>query len=195
MIRPIIVALAACAITCAASAEEITSSVNSDQIAERKRTNLGLYLTPAEAAAALQGDPSVVFIDVRDPIEVMFVGHPDPVDAVIPFGLVTHRFNPERGAYTMTPNPSFIENVAALMAREGKDPSDPVFVTCLAGGRTARAVNALADAGFSQVYALFEGVEGDRNPETGQRDVNGWKNAGLPWSYKLTPAQAWQPSE
>lgn len=32
------------------------------------------------------------------------------------------------------------------------------------------------------------GVEGDtvkNGPKAGQRAVNGWKNAGLPWTYKL----------
>jgi len=38
------------------------------------------------------------------------------------------------------------------------------------------------------VYSVVDGVEGDLakdGPKAGQRVVNGWKNAGLPWSYTL----------
>jgi len=52
----------------------------------RKQTEAGLYLTATEAAAmkAESGD-AVLFIDVRDPIEIMFTGFAEPVDANIPF--------------------------------------------------------------------------------------------------------------
>ena len=30
-------------------------------------------------------------------------------------------------------------------------------------------------------------------PKAGQRAVNGWKNAGLPWSYKLDKAKMYFP--
>jgi len=36
-------------------------------------------------------------------------------------------------------------------------------------------------------YTVVDGFEGDRNkdpssPNYGRRNVNGWKNAGLPWT-------------
>lgn len=189
----LIVTLLASALVGRAVAGEIASSVVPADLPAKKQTDTGLYLTPADAHAALEADPSIVFLDVRDPVEVMFVGHADAADAIAPLMLVTNQFDTEKGAYKMMPNPGFLDVVAAVMAREGKGMDDPVFVTCQSGGRTARAVNALAKAGYSQVYALFEGIEGDLNPDTGRRDLNGWKNAGLPWSYELTLEQAWTP--
>jgi len=54
------------------------------------------------------------------------------------------------------------------------------------------AVNALAKAGFKNVYNITDGFEGDavKNPDSvfdGQRLVNGWKNSGLPWTYHIDP--------
>jgi rhodanese-related sulfurtransferase len=49
------------------------------------------------------------------------------------------------------------------------------------------AVEMLAQAGFRNAYTVVDGFEGDRNtnpssPNYGKRTVNGWKNAGLPWT-------------
>ena len=54
------------------------------------------------------------------------------------------------------------------------------------------AANVLAKAGFTKVYNVVDGMEGDSVSDTasvfqGQRLVNGWKNSGCPWTYKLTP--------
>jgi rhodanese-related sulfurtransferase len=56
------------------------------------------------------------------------------------------------------------------------------------------AVNLLAKAGFKNVYNITDGMEGDavKDAESmfrGQRLVNGWKNAGLPWTYEIDPAR------
>jgi hypothetical protein len=60
---------------------------------------------------------------------------------------------------------------------------------CRSGDRSAAASHLLAEAGFKNVYSVVDGFEGDLatdGPKAGQRAVNGWKNAGLPWSYKST---------
>jgi rhodanese-related sulfurtransferase len=56
------------------------------------------------------------------------------------------------------------------------------------------AVNALAQAGFKNVYNITDGFEGDsvKDPGSvfkGQRMVNGWRNSGLPWTYEVKPTQ------
>ena len=41
---------------------------------------------------------------------------------------------------------------------------------------------------------MSDGFEGDKAKEgdmAGQRVVNGWRNAGLGWSYKISSAQAY----
>ncbi len=177
-----------------ALAAEIVSSVDAAALAEKKRTGLGLYLSPADAAAALAADPAIVFVDVRDPIEVAFVGHAEPMDAIVPFQTATLDFDPAEGEYRMESNPGFVAGVDAVMAREGKERSDAVFVICRSGNRSASAADELAAAGYSNVWNLVEGFEGDKDAD-GARAANGWRNAGLPWSYTLTAAQAWTPSE
>jgi hypothetical protein len=71
-------------------------------------------------------------------------------------------------------------------------PDDIILVTCRSGGRSALAVNQLAEAGFKHIYNITDGFEGDivKDPESvfqGQRMKNGWKNSGLPWTYHIDP--------
>jgi rhodanese-related sulfurtransferase len=39
-------------------------------------------------------------------------------------------------------------------------PDDMLLVICRSGGRSAMAINALAKAGFKNVYNIIEGMEG-----------------------------------
>ncbi len=195
MFRTLLMAAAvALATVLPAAAEPIRSTVDAAALSDAKATPLGLYLTPADAAAAIAADPGIVFVDVRDPIEVSFVGHAEGTDAVVPVELATHRFNDKGGDYAMAANPGFVAEVTALMAREGKGRDDPVFLICRSGNRSAAAGRMLIEAGFTNVWNLVEGFEGDRDKASGHRDTNGWRNAGLPWSYKLAATQAWQPA-
>jgi hypothetical protein len=87
----------------------------------------------------------------------------------------------------MKPNPAFVSQVKELAK-----PSDTILVTCRSGGRGATAVNMLAEAGFTDVYNITDGMEGDevKDPESvfrGQRLKNGWKNSGIPWTYTVDP--------
>ena len=73
-----------------------------------------------------------------------------------------------------------------------KQPNDIILITCRSGGRSAIAVNMLAAAGYSNVYSITDGVEGDKvnDPESvfhGKRMKNGWKNSGLPYTYSIDP--------
>lgn len=187
--------VAALAMALPAGAAEIVSSVDAGALPDGKKSPLGLYLTPADAHSALQADPGIVFLDVRDPIEIAFVGYAEGTDAIVPLAVATHRFDPRRGSYAMEPNKAFIAEVERAVARDGKGKTDPVFVVCRSGSRSAAAAAMLAKQGFTNVWSLVEGFEGDSNKATGARDVNGWKNAGLPWTMKLDERIAWQPSE
>lgn len=177
-----------------AFAGEIASSVDARDLPKGKTTPLGLYLTPEDAHAALTEEPGIVFIDVRDPLEINFVGNAEGTDANVPLAFATYNFDPKRGGYAMAPNPDFVAGVDVVMAAEGRNKDDPVFVMCRSGGRSAAAAAALAKAGYSNVWSIVEGFEGDSDKATGRRDVNGWQNAGLPWSYKLDAKVAWQPA-
>ena len=81
------------------------------------------------------------------------------------------------------------------LASKGLKPDDPIVLICRSGDRSAAAANLLAQAGFKSVYSVVDGYEGDLakdGPKAGQRVVNGWKNAGLPWTYKLDKAKMYK---
>jgi rhodanese-related sulfurtransferase len=191
MVRSLIAAAVAALVSGAALAGQFASSVDASALPKSKTTSLGLYLAPADAAAALAADPSIVFLDVRDPIEVAFVGHAVGVDANVPVATFSHRFDPAANDYAPVPNPNFVAEAEAVLARLGRTRADPVFVICRSGGRSAAAAEKLAKAGFTNVWNLTEGFEGDLNRETGERTLNGWRNAGLPWTYRMTAGTAW----
>ena len=178
-----------------AFAGEIASSVDAGALPKKKQTPLGLYLTPQDAHAALEQDASIFFIDVRDPVEVSFVGHAAPMDANIPWKLATHAFDAKKGAYKMTPNKAFTAQVDAAIAKASGGKSTPVFLMCRSGARSADAAKALIAAGYTNVWNLVEGFEGDKDKETKERSVNGWRNAGLPWGYKIPAEAAWSGPE
>jgi rhodanese-related sulfurtransferase len=176
-----------------AAAAEIDSSVDPAALSEKKITELGLYLTAEDAHDALTDDPSIVFIDVRDPHEMAFIGHPLLIDRNVPRKLRTMEFVEKKGTYGWKDNPDFAAEVERVMQAEGLGKDAPVIVMCRSGGRSAMAADALAKAGFTRVWNLVDGFEGGKN-EDGVRNVNGWRNAGLPWAYKIDPAKVWRPA-
>ncbi len=176
------------------SAFDIPTSVNEASVSKSRQTPFGLYLTPTDAYKAVQKEPSIVLIDVRDPVEISFVGHPEPMDSNIPLRTVTKKFNPKSGKYKMKANAGFVADVDALMKRLGLSKSDPIIVSCRSGPRSAVAARLLHAAGYSNVWNQIEGFEGSIDKKTGARSKNGWRNAGLPWSYKINNGAQWQPA-
>lgn len=133
----------------------------------------------------------ISFLDICTRVEATYVGMPVCVDALLPF--VEHQelmtdWDPERNSYQLEPAQDFAPEVSRRLAEKGLDKSEVVVLICRSGDRSSRAANRLADDGFSRVYSVVDGFEGDLSPE-GRRSVNGWKNAGLPWSYKLDKAR------
>ena len=190
--RTLLLAGASTVLAAAAHAQSgaITSDIDAGNLRQSKTTPLGLYLSPTAAHAAMQADPSILLVDVRDPIEITFVGHPAGLSRIVPLRLATHSVDPESGQYRMRDNPNVVAEFDALLAERGVGRDHPVFVTCRSGSRSASAARMLIDAGYSAVWNLTEGFEGDR-AEDGTRRLNGWRNAGLPWGYRLEPGVAW----
>ena len=79
----------------------------------------------------------------------------------------------------MPVNEHFVAEVQKVFAK-----TDTIYVMCRSGSRSAKSVNLLAKAGYSKVYNIIDGFEGDSDDQ-GKRTVNGWKNSGAPWTYKL----------
>jgi len=69
-------------------------------------------------------------------------------------------------------------------------PGETTIVTiCLSGARAEQAAISLGAEGFTTYFVTrgFEGVpntEAYPGPDTEYRDVNGWRNAKLPWNQK-----------
>ena len=165
------------------------------------RTQWGLYLTAREAYEMKQerGD-AVLFVDVREPIEIMFTGFTDVVDVNIPFLLVNPaRWHPKKPVFAMERNADFADGIARALADRGLDSTTPVILMCRSGGtRGAPSANALESLGLEQVYVVVDGFEGGTvkdNPNGPWRLKNGWKNSGLPWGYTLNPAKLYMRPE
>lgn len=155
-------------------------------IPKLKQTVLGLYMRPKEAAEIMSKDGArTLFLDVRTRAEMMFTGWAPMIDGHVPFVDVTEfwDWDDKEGRYKLEGNPTFSQDVQRLLAAKGLKKSDRVIVMCRSGDRSVRAIEKLAEAGFTNVYNQHEGFEGDLSPY-GQRSLNGWKNAGLPWTYK-----------
>ncbi|MGC9370318.1 MAG: rhodanese-like domain-containing protein [Paracoccaceae bacterium] len=164
-------------------------------IPEKKRTNAGLYLDVSQAVEMLQ-DPEVVFVDVRSRAEVAFLGLPTRVNVHIPYmqAPMMPEYDAKKHTYNLELNPDFSLDFKAYAEANGVDAETPIVLMCRSGSRSALAANLLAELGYKQVYSLIEGYEGDKakeGPQKGQRVVNGWKNAGMEWSYSISESQVY----
>ena len=165
------------------------------QVPPPKRTKIGQYLSSKEAAKFIDKNASkALFLDVRTTPEVMFLGMPAQADANVPYMKEPDfpAFDGAKGNFKLETNPDFLPEVRRRLAAKGLGPEDAIVLICRSGDRSAAASNLLAEAGFKNVYSVVDGFEGDLatdGPKAGQRAVNGWKNAGLPWSYKLDKAK------
>ena len=182
--------LAALAILSLSALFNSAVAINSDNLPLKKMTDLGLYLTAKEAFATKQAGNSVLFLDVRTRAEVAFLGMPTVADANIPYMLVGDfdRWNDKKGNFKLESNSDFLNLVEDLIKQKGLSKESKIIVMCRSGSRSSKAANLLAKVGYNNVYSVIDGFEGDkakRGSDKGHRSVNGWKNAGLPWSYKL----------
>ena len=177
-----------------AAAGAARAAVDPAAVPEAKRTRAGLYLGAAEVPAFIAshgGASRVLFLDVRTRAEAMYVGMPTGVDALVPF--VEHQelmtdWDDRRGMYRLEPMQDFVPEVNRRREAKGLAKTDPVVLICRSGDRSSRGADRLAAEGFTQVWSVVDGFEGDLGGD-GRRGVNGWKNAGLPWSYKLDRAR------
>lgn len=121
-------------------------------------------LYPPEAWALIEAG-AVRLVDVRTAEELKFVGQvPDALH-------VAWQTGP-----TMLANPHFLDELAR---RAGRDA--PLVLLCRSGKRSAAAATAATAAGFSQVFNVLEGFEGDLDAQQQRGERGGWRLWGLPW--------------
>ena len=164
------------------------AQVDESKLVPEKKTKLELYLDAKSTPDFLKKNAGrVLFIDVRTRTEAMFVGMPSAVDALVPFveteNIMTTWDN-AKSAYKLEPVQDFVPEINRRLKEKQLTKEDIVVLICRSGDRSSRAVNRLAEDGFKRVYTVADGFEGDMSKD-GRRNVNGWKNADLPWSYKL----------
>ncbi len=132
------------------------------------------HLTPQEAANLLKEDPRAVLVDIRSTMEYLFVGHPK--------GAIHISWMDEPD---WTINPHFVTRVRELMLGGMLDSESggaaPVILICRSGKRSVEAGNLLAENGFSEVYNVLEGFEGDIDENHQRSTLGGWRFHGLPW--------------
>jgi rhodanese-related sulfurtransferase len=157
----------------------------------KEQTSWDLYVDSKEAYEMKQeqGD-KVLFVDVRDPIEIMFTGFTDVVDINIPYKLSNPaNWNKKKPAFEMAVNQDFEPMVEKALKDRGLDKSAPIILMCRSGGtRGAPSAKMLEGKGYENVYVVTDGFEGGKvkqGEKKNWRTKNGWKNAGLPWSYDL----------
>lgn len=160
------------------------------KLSEKKQTRLGLYMTAEQAHDyTVNNMDKTLFLDTRTPSELNYLGAATVMDAHVPLVFMdTTGWEDKKRRYLRADNKNFVADVEARLKQKGLTKDDTVILMCRSGKRSAKAVNMLADAGFTRVYSVVDGYEGDKAKEgenKGKRTVNGWKNSGLPWTYSL----------
>jgi rhodanese-related sulfurtransferase len=171
-------------------------AANALDVPKEKQTKLGKYVTAKETAEVLKADRAkILFVDVRTRAEIQFVGYAGDIDTAVPFVDMSQfgEWDDKAGRYKLDANPVFSQTVEKALLAKGLTKGDKVILICRSGDRSGKAADLLAAAGFTDVYSVIDGFEGDLSPE-GRRTINGWKNAGLPWTYKLDKAKVFQPA-
>jgi|GEM_PF-187033 len=145
-----------------------------------------------------QNRNQILFIDVRDPVEIMFTGFTDAVDANIPF-LLVDRFdwNATKNRFRLNRNPEFADQVQSLLNTNQLSRDALIVTMCRSGSERGKpSARYLREQGFSNARYLVHGFQGSsikEGPQQGLRVQNGWQNSGLPWQKKPNPEKIYFP--
>lgn len=122
-------------------------------------------LLPSEANQILELAPGAKLVDVRTKAELDFVGRiPKAVEI-------------EWATYPgMQSNPHFLASLEQQVDKEAL-----VMFICRSGARSHNAAIVAEKAGYSEVYNILEGFEGDKDVKGHRNSVNGWRASVLPW--------------
>lgn len=104
-------------------------------------------------------------VDVRTAEERKFVGHvPDTLHVAWATGTA------------LTRNPRFARELEAKVKKD-----QVVLLLCRSGKRSALAAEVAAKAGFTRVFNVLEGFEGEIDANQHRGGGDGWRFHGLPW--------------
>ena len=125
------------------------------------------HLTPKEAFEFLKQHPDAVFVDCRSEMEYLFVGHPKGSILV-----------PWNDGPNWDINPEFVSHV-----KKATSVNRPVILICRSGNRSLDAGRALEEAGFTKIYNVLHGFEGELDDDHHRGASTGWRFEGLPWEH------------
>lgn len=128
-------------------------------------------ISPLEAFDLAKKD-NTYLIDVRTIAEHVYVGHPENA-----YSLPLEFWN-EKGQ-SQVRNTDFLRDLASRFKNE-----DTLVFICRSGNRSPVSARMAVGAGFQKVFNVPEGFEGKKD-EMGYRTIGGWKNRGLPYTYRL----------
>ena len=143
--------------------------------AQAKGRQLGLSyagaVTPQQAFALTQARQAAV-VDVRSRFEHEFVGR-IPGSKLIEWRI--YEAKPEGGIGSRL-NPDFVEQLKVQHR-----PDETLLLLCRSAVRSHQAAEAAHAAGYSKVFNILEGFEGDKDASEQRGGTGGWRHAGLPW--------------
>lgn len=128
-------------------------------------------IDPLAAKALLDREPAARLIDVRSTVEFDYVGHPIGALHV-----------PWKDYPDWQENPAFVATVDAAIGNDDENGRNrPVLLICRSGARSYNAAERLSEHGYTQLYNVEEGFEGDKDENRHRGTSNGWRFRGLPW--------------
>jgi len=157
-----------------------------------------IAVAPGEAYLRVtEGDKNILFVDVRDPVEIMFVGFADTVHVNVPFMLVDRSaWDEKRNVFRLYQNPDFIRQIQAELDRRGLGKDAEIITMCRSGSERGEPSAAfLRASGFPNARFVIDGFQGPAvkdGLQAGLRIRSGWQNSGLPWSGKMNPEKMYR---
>ncbi|MDO9434428.1 rhodanese-like domain-containing protein [Hydrogenophaga sp.] len=120
---------------------------------------------PPALAWSLFSTGQAQLVDVRSAEERKFVGHvPDALH--VPWATGT----------SLTRNPRFVRELEAKIGKDAR-----ILLLCRSGKRSALAAEAASKGGFTHVFNVLEGFEGEIDEHQHRGGQDGWRFHGLPW--------------
>ncbi|MEW5838516.1 MAG: rhodanese-like domain-containing protein [Pseudomonadota bacterium] len=168
----------------------MAGEVDPAKVPSIKQSDLKLYLTAKEAYDMKKANDKVIFIDVRTPEELQYVGNAGAIlDGNVPYILNDlSGYDEKLKHYKVAPNSDFTTAVEEIVSKKGGNKDSEIILMCRSGDRSSKGASLLGKAGYTKVYSVVDGFEGDKvkdGENKGKRLVNGWKNSDLPWDYKM----------
>ncbi len=169
----------------------LAGDIDPATVPEIKQSDLKLYLSAKEAYDMKKANEKIVFIDVRTPEELQYVGNAGAMlDGNVPYILNDlSGYDEKFKHYKIVPNSDFVTAVSEIVTKKGGNKETEVILMCRSGDRSSKGASLLGKAGYTKVYTVVDGFEGDKAKDgenKGKRTVNGWKNADLPWAYDMS---------